>query len=195
MIVKTLVVVAALLLSAELLVQAKSKNKPTQAPSPDVAQQANESLYVRRENEPWEGDDDVEYTKSQEDGLITPTVSWTKKQRKWQVPFKIDTQSNFTTEELTSIENELRAIGTKLNVTFKAPQYETYVVTISSVKQCVENLLQKVPQLYNEIPVCFDAKLKVASEISRAVAIGLQINEQISHDSSEEEDEDDDDNE
>jgi muconolactone delta-isomerase len=169
----------------------KSKNKSTteHAPSLDVAQQANDSQFIRRKNEPWEGDDDVEYTKSQEESMIAPVIAWTKKKKMWQVPVKYSENSNFTVDEKAAIAEQLAEVAWKLNVKFVDPTYETYVLTITS--QCANNLLKKIPQPYNEVPICIEARLPVATEITRAVAIGSHINKRISYDDDDSDESDD----
>ncbi|KAG5685080.1 hypothetical protein PVAND_014281 [Polypedilum vanderplanki] len=188
-------ILASILIALTFLAESLAQNrkiKPILSLSQDVAQQSNASLYIRGKNEPFEGEGDIEYTKSQEEGLVLPVIAWNKKgkPKKWHVPYKIDSNSNFTYEELTNIQNELIAAEKLLNVTFKTPKHETYVITIRSLKQCAENLLQKIPQPHNEIGICFNAKLEFLTETTRAVMIGMQINKIISDDSSEEAEED-----
>ncbi|KAG5685083.1 hypothetical protein PVAND_014284 [Polypedilum vanderplanki] len=155
---------------------------------PEVTNQGNEDAFKRRKSEPWEGEGDIEYTKSQEAELINPIIGWKIKNKKWQVPYKMDKNIRWTTDDLNYIKKNLQLASKKMKINFKERDYETYYLVISSMRQCIAYSLKQYQPIYKEIYICLDYTIEPYNEIFRATQIGYQVNERINkNDTSEEE--------
>ncbi|KAG5669407.1 hypothetical protein PVAND_017294 [Polypedilum vanderplanki] len=180
-------------------VRQQPQNAPSsqkRRPKTDVANQSNANAFLRGKNEPFEGDDDEELTKSQEEGLIAPTTSisapWQIKNKKIQVPFKMDKSAKFSKKDRTVIKKQMREIAKSLKINFRKRDNETYYLLISSLKQCITTLMkQQEKQQYNEILVCLNDFTEISNELNRAITIGMEINKILNQEMKESSEEND----
>lgn len=191
-------VVVALLFVVGSLAQ-KTTKKP--GPSSRVAEQPNAEDFVRRPNEPFEGEDDIEWSKQDLDGMIPSIVPWNMKKHVVQVPYKLDPNAKFSQEASAKIltflnETEMKnqkkgkkskKLVIKQKIHFKEAKWETYPLLISTDQQCAENIVKQLNKP-NEIAVCLSDVYEHA-EIVRAVNLGLAVNKQLNSGDSEEESE------
>jgi hypothetical protein len=89
------------------------------------------------------------------------------------MPYKIDTDSNFSNKTMEIISKVFRNPAKGLNVEYKAAKKESVYLLITSHKKCIENRLKNVCHPGGVVVVCI--KTKTTERIADATKLALEI--------------------
>ncbi|KAG5685081.1 hypothetical protein PVAND_014282 [Polypedilum vanderplanki] len=111
---------------------------------------------------------------------LTPWSSQTQTKVIFNVPYKIDTDANFSNSTMKAIKSDLKSTAHKLNVVYKAVENESIYLLITSLEKCAENRLNNVNNPNNEIIICVDSS-RSKSNLYISTLMGIEMNKKISN--------------